>query len=336
LYTNGDLITKQKLIKLKKAGLDEIRFNLSARGYDFRPILLAKQIFKNVTVETPAVPEEKSKIIAALNTMNKIKVSYLNLHELTRNENNNKAFNARRYTYKDLSSLVRYHRDIVLGSETTALTALKYSCDKKITVNFNYCSNIYKQRFQTRGKNTKLAPFAKEPYESITPIGSIRQISLKSPPLKWMNDFIKNNHKTKQYWQWSKTSKVLYIHSRLFNALPNNQKVYICYFDTILENWDSKKNDTEGKKVSINNTFGVRAKKIKRREIIMRNINMLRLFNLLFIKKLSVSETVKKILTKNKQGFLAKPTISYISLLKEVNNFYQAFENSEFIGTELL
>ncbi|MFH1640881.1 MAG: radical SAM protein, partial [Candidatus Omnitrophota bacterium] len=58
IYTNGNLATKDKLKRLKKSGLDEIRFNISANDYDLRPAELAVGIMNTVTVEIPSIPED--------------------------------------------------------------------------------------------------------------------------------------------------------------------------------------------------------------------------------------------------------------------------------------
>lgn len=44
MYTNGDMVNREVLQKLRAAGLDEIRFDLSARSYNLDPVILAKNI----------------------------------------------------------------------------------------------------------------------------------------------------------------------------------------------------------------------------------------------------------------------------------------------------
>jgi len=38
MYSNGDLVNKEKLIALKKAGLNEVRFDIAARKYDLNAV----------------------------------------------------------------------------------------------------------------------------------------------------------------------------------------------------------------------------------------------------------------------------------------------------------
>lgn len=58
LYTNGDLVDKNKLNTLKEAGLNEIRFDIAARNYDLKAAKMAIGIIDRVTVEIPAIPED--------------------------------------------------------------------------------------------------------------------------------------------------------------------------------------------------------------------------------------------------------------------------------------
>src|SRR6185312_14905303 len=58
LYTNGDLASSALLRRLRSAGLDGIRFDLAARGYDAAPVARALQHFDEVAVEIPAIPRE--------------------------------------------------------------------------------------------------------------------------------------------------------------------------------------------------------------------------------------------------------------------------------------
>ncbi|MCX5878514.1 MAG: radical SAM protein, partial [Deltaproteobacteria bacterium] len=58
LYTNGIAASRENLEALNAAGLDEIRFDLSASRYDLRRVSLAAGILHTVTVEIPAIPED--------------------------------------------------------------------------------------------------------------------------------------------------------------------------------------------------------------------------------------------------------------------------------------
>jgi pyruvate formate-lyase activating enzyme-like uncharacterized protein len=53
MYTNGDLVTKDKLKKLQKAGLDEMRFDISARNYNLQAARLAVGIINKLRLRSP-------------------------------------------------------------------------------------------------------------------------------------------------------------------------------------------------------------------------------------------------------------------------------------------
>ena len=136
VYTNGDLITAQNLMRLKRAGLDELRFDLVARDYELTPLRLAAGIIKNVTVEIPTIPKDKEKLISLISELRKMGVMYLNLHELmVTKENRSKLAKAR---ISGAGSL-----DVARGIEAAS---------KKLRsgLGVNVCPLSYKKTEQTR------------------------------------------------------------------------------------------------------------------------------------------------------------------------------------------
>ncbi len=85
-YTNGLLLTKDLISALAEAGLDELRFNMAATGYVHPHVLemvrYAATRLAAVTVEIPAIPEDRDPLLKALFVWSRIGVKYLNLHEL--------------------------------------------------------------------------------------------------------------------------------------------------------------------------------------------------------------------------------------------------------------
>ena len=82
LYTNGDLAGDDLLLKLRRAGLDAIRFDLAARDYDLEPVRRALRIFDEVAVEIPVVPEHKERLEGMVLELDALGVPFLNIHEL--------------------------------------------------------------------------------------------------------------------------------------------------------------------------------------------------------------------------------------------------------------
>ena len=86
VYTNGVLADEAALRRLAELGLDEIRFNLAATGYDHPQVLAnlsaAARLLPQVTVEIPAIPADADKLLACLPVWAALGVRTLNLHEL--------------------------------------------------------------------------------------------------------------------------------------------------------------------------------------------------------------------------------------------------------------
>lgn len=171
IYTNGDLVDKDKLRKLKEAGLDEIRFNISVRGYDLSKVKPAVGIINKVTIEIPAIPEDYEKVKKTLRKMHKIGVDHLNLHQLEITAYNCKNFIGRNYSFLRLPSVV------VLESEFFALKIIRYALNNKIDLPINYCAKSYKSRFQKMGLMQRRASLVKESFEDLTDTGYIRRLS---------------------------------------------------------------------------------------------------------------------------------------------------------------
>jgi len=178
VYTNGDLVTKDKLKALKEAGLDEIRFDISARDYKLHGVELAVPIIDTVTVEIPCIPEDYEILKKCLIQMQNIGVKHLNIHQLLTTKYNYKNFTNRDYTF--------LHHPLIpiLESEMTALKLMRHALDNRIKLPINYCSCAYKVRLQDKGRRQRWAPFIKKDFEDFTELGYIRRLSIKGPPAK--------------------------------------------------------------------------------------------------------------------------------------------------------
>ena len=85
VYTNGLNADSQKMKQLASAGMNEIRFNIAATGYLSEIVLKnikdARDLFPYVAVEIPSIRKDFPLLEAALETLEKIGVDYLNLHD---------------------------------------------------------------------------------------------------------------------------------------------------------------------------------------------------------------------------------------------------------------
>jgi pyruvate formate-lyase activating enzyme-like uncharacterized protein len=168
MYTNGILTDAAKLKKLAAAGLNEIRFDIGATGYKLDKVRLAQKIIPNVTIEIPAVPEEKERIKKLLPEMIEAGVTNLNLHQLRLTKHNAPKLLKRNYTF------IPAEQPIVLESETAALETINFARENQLEIGINYCSFAFKNRFQKAGFRKQLAQALVGDDEKITQKGFIR------------------------------------------------------------------------------------------------------------------------------------------------------------------
>lgn len=173
MYTNGTLADSEILAQLRDAGLDEIRFDIGATSYKLDYLRRACGIIPTVTVEIPAVPEEKELLQKLMPELAECGVKHLNLHQLRLTPYNFEKFIKRNYTY------IHGERVTVLESELTAMELIKYGKENNINLPVNYCSFVYKNRFQAVGARRRNAAFIMKDYETLTGSGHIRTVSLK-------------------------------------------------------------------------------------------------------------------------------------------------------------
>jgi pyruvate formate-lyase activating enzyme-like uncharacterized protein len=178
LYTNGDLVEDEKLAALDGAGLDEIRFNISARGYDLAPVALGREFVRVLTVEIPCIPEYKERLKRSLVEMERIGVDHLNLHQLVATRYNYEKLARRGYTF--LPPLA-FHEPPVLESELVALEIISYAHQKNLKTPINYCSHAYKARYQNLSRRQRAAQAACRGEQDVTNAGYIRSLVVNAP-----------------------------------------------------------------------------------------------------------------------------------------------------------
>jgi len=231
LYTNGILVTKEKLLKFKNAGLNEIRFDLSAVEYKLDTLKLAKGIMDIVTVEIPAIPEDFKKLTQLIKDLKTIGVNFLNLHQIRCTPYNYKKLIKRGYTFLHGPKIV------VLESELTALRLIKYNIEHKINFPINYCSFIYKNRFQNRAARVRHAREICKTYEEITETGLIRNLVIKNSPDKVQQIMEKfhMNDVNESLWNINYHKDTLVFHSRLWNFVVQEKvPIEVNYYSSAL------------------------------------------------------------------------------------------------------
>jgi len=168
VYTNGLLADEESLHRLGELGLDEIRFNTAASGYDhptvMRNLALASRFIPNVTVEIPAIPEHGSRLLSCLADWCALGVRFLNLHELMYEPGTNAASmtGARR----TVVTADGHRTTINPQSRALTLAVMERVQEEGLPLSVNDCSLQSKLR-QLRGRRRSLAPLVKATHERL-------------------------------------------------------------------------------------------------------------------------------------------------------------------------
>ena len=148
IYTNGDMLNRSVLKKLRAAKLDEIRISIKPDKKQFKAIALAKEYIPRVMVETPVFPDEEE-MKNVLLKLNNLGIFGVNLLEFVFSCRNAQLYKKRGYKLvsakvNDFSQPYPYDYP-VYGSEETCLNLLEFSAKENLTIGVHYCSFKNKQ-----------------------------------------------------------------------------------------------------------------------------------------------------------------------------------------------
>lgn len=231
MYTNGILITEEKLKALRDQGLDEVRFDIGADGYNLDKVRRAVGIIPRVTVEIPAVPEDLGRLKQVVYELGNMGVDFLNLHQLRCTPFNREKFIRRNYTFLHGPGVT------VLETELAALEVMKYTLDEKIPLSVNYCSFIYRHQFQGAGARRRNALLIKKDYEDVTETGYIRSMALEGAPeaIGRMNDRLVSAGCDPCLWHVPGKGDRLLFGIRLWDHMDfKGVELFLSYFNTAL------------------------------------------------------------------------------------------------------
>jgi pyruvate formate-lyase activating enzyme-like uncharacterized protein len=231
LYTNGTLVTMERLNALKAAGLNEIRFDISAVDYDLSKAAMAAGIIECVTVEIPAIPEDTGRLAALLPAMAAAGIRHLNLHQLRLTPHNFANLAKRDYSFLHGESVT------VLESELTALDLLQICGEQDIRLPINYCSFVYKRRYQQAATRRRNADDILKGWESVTENGFIRALALVGTPetLKLMVQQLETRDPSRQRWAINTKQERLQFHESLWPVMDfNTGRLLITYSEAVL------------------------------------------------------------------------------------------------------
>ena len=160
LYTSGFKVSFTMLKSLQKAGLDEIRFHVTASN-SWDVVEEALKLDWDVGIEIPVIPEQEELIKDIVVRADEIGVKFINLNELEVSERNEKILLEKGYVLKENAPTA------VEGSEKTALRILKFARKNTKRIFVHYCSAATKNVYQLQNRWKRRARSIKEAYEVI-------------------------------------------------------------------------------------------------------------------------------------------------------------------------
>jgi len=173
LYTSLNLINKNNLKQLHKAGLDEIRFHLDLDNTKlWNKLNLAISHNWDIGVEIPVIPKKEKqikKLIIFINKSNKNSKNkiFLNLNELEIADNKVNTLSKLGYKTKNQLSYA------IKGSEELALKLLNFVQNKKMELRVHYCTATLKDKIQLANRIKRRAKNIKKPYDTLTKEGTL-------------------------------------------------------------------------------------------------------------------------------------------------------------------
>ena len=239
IYTNGLLITQDILKQLQDIGLNEIRFNIAASDYDLEKVKMAVGSIDKVTVEIPAVPEDQTRLKDLIRHMSDFGVDFLNLHQIRLTPCNFKNLQKRKYTFLHGPKIT------ILESEWTALETIRFAIENRIHLPINYCSFIYKRRFQISAARKKYAALMKKSYEDIAETGMIRSIFLmySQEEIETCLKIIQEKNISASLWYSDTAEKRFYFHPDLFDLFwETEEPIYLNYYSCSIKSAPSYTN----------------------------------------------------------------------------------------------
>jgi pyruvate formate-lyase activating enzyme-like uncharacterized protein len=142
LYTSKNDMSKEDLLRLQDAGLDEIRFHPQTN--DWSGIQRALETDLVVGIEVPAIPGKEEDLKKIALRAEKIGVAFLNINELEASETNFERLVSMGMRLSSMDSAS------IEGSATTAKKVLEWSEDALQNLSLHFCSARFKDSVQMR------------------------------------------------------------------------------------------------------------------------------------------------------------------------------------------
>jgi hypothetical protein len=171
LYTSGRHADRRILLRLRDAGLDEIRFHPERR--DWGKMALAKEAGLCTGAEMPAIPGGDGMIRELVKYMAEVGADFLNLNELEFCATNAIQLRERGF------ALGKESMAAVAGSGGTAIVLISWAKGEGIDMPIHYCSSSTKDAVQTRLRFLRRSRNVARPYEEGTEEGLLAKFIIK-------------------------------------------------------------------------------------------------------------------------------------------------------------
>ncbi|MDI6742492.1 MAG: 4Fe-4S cluster-binding domain-containing protein [Smithella sp.] len=326
IYTNGDLVDEKKLKALNQAGLNEIRFDIAARKYSLKAVKMAIGIIDRVTVEIPAIPEDYEILKKCLPKMKAIGVAHLNLHQLNATQQCFRSFVDRGYTFLHQPNIA------ILESEMTALRIVKYVLDNNIGLSVNYCTPVYKHRFQKKAYRKRFQPYLRQKYEDLTESEFIRRLSIqdKSANLKELVRMFQKNKTNDDLWFFNESENKLFFHHSLLDKIDfGRYNLIVNYYTPMLTTVSGKEKEIV-KEVVLNAGRKFMIERNLLHELTIDNPVAAKFFQELYVEKKNEGDALKRFYS----GYKLKTKADVNEMMNEKDSLCY-LKTWEFIGSGL-
>jgi pyruvate formate-lyase activating enzyme-like uncharacterized protein len=172
MYCGGEL-SGWRLCKLRRAGLDEIRFHTWSAG----PVERALGAGLRAGVEIPAIPSAYERTTSLFRDLDRVGCDFVNLNELEFSDTNLAELKARGFKIKSDESMA------VKGSEEEARKIIKWAA-RNTNLSIHYCPSALKDAVQLRNRLRRRAPNVARPHEAITEEGLLVKGIIRGLPQK--------------------------------------------------------------------------------------------------------------------------------------------------------
>ncbi|MEQ9714470.1 MAG: radical SAM protein [Candidatus Asgardarchaeia archaeon] len=160
LYTNGELLNKDKIQKLFEVGLDEIRLH-TFRESKIKLLKYAKELGISIGLEYPAYPSYRKYIVNAIKLADKLGMDFVNINEFEVTDST--------LTWAVRNGLIVSNTGVtVKGSEHFAKFILGWSIRNTKNISVHYCPFWVKDTIQYKNRLKIRAKSIKKSYERIT------------------------------------------------------------------------------------------------------------------------------------------------------------------------